>query len=429
MDRHRRGYSSSSVVAAAPRGAVVGVRHSLPTDRPTSVRDLTAPSRHPAASSVPVVPYQVDDFTHNTGRHLAGTKKHIRFSFGFAHLPSLVSSPSSSSSPCSAPSAAAAATGPACRGSEHTVELRWSGVAGKRTVTLDGRDVYFEMAPNRSVQRFEHSFPLPSAGEGGGEGTEHTLQIIGYYTVPPGTIEAERSRAVGRRKMFGTDGRFRQFDLLLDGESFHDFLRIYQLGTEECERRYGHAYEWARSHREELEGAYNGGSGRRGFGTTSNNGVGAWRRASAPPLTDEKGGGGSGRRSFDHLKPDSPNEEKKMYEAARQESLRNIRGRPAAEGADRSRSERYSAAGPRPQPTVPDFANLHAAFAMAGAGAGTGPSAGAGIATPNLSTIGEDKAGIGGGGGGGGFNNGDSLRDSLTLARSRSRGGAPPGSG
>jgi hypothetical protein len=122
------------------------------------------------------------------GKRMAATKRRIRFRFGFSDAAALK----------------AGATGPSCRGEEHEVLLVWSLTSGKRVVTMDGHEVHFSLGGKFSQNRFETSWPLG----------RHTIKIIAHAAP----------------SVFKVPG-FKQFDLLLDGLSFFDFAKLYELGT------------------------------------------------------------------------------------------------------------------------------------------------------------------------------------------------------
>ena len=133
--------------------------------------------------------YQVDWMNQAAGKHMAATKRRIRFRFGFSDAAALQ----------------AGETGSACRGEEHEVLLVWSLLSGKKVVSMDDRVVHISCEGKITQSRFETSFPLGY----------HTLKIIAH-AVPP-------SRNV--------DSGWRQFDLLLDGLSFFAFAKLYSLGS------------------------------------------------------------------------------------------------------------------------------------------------------------------------------------------------------
>jgi hypothetical protein len=132
--------------------------------------------------------YQVDCQIDSKGKYFPGTKRRIRWKFGFSHSESLQKG----------------LTGIECRGQEHEVVLVWSLTSGKQLVLADGCEVHF--ASGRLAEKFECCWTM----KGG-----HELKAIAYAALP----------------LFPTPG-FRQFDLLLDGLSYWDMPKIFQLGKE-----------------------------------------------------------------------------------------------------------------------------------------------------------------------------------------------------
>lgn len=261
------------------------------------------------------IPYQLDHTKHSTGKHISTTKRRVSFSFGFASLPAL----------------AKRATGPAARGVEYELVLFWSLCSGKRHVYLNNRLIHSSVSPNRSVQKFAYGFSLGS--------NEHDVRIVAHVACP---------------------SHGRQYDLTLDGQSFFDMLRIYELGGSKCREMYRKDMEYAESlsgdeldrwEREEREAltliaaartAPPYASWRNGDGVADDDDYGMSngrmihdRRVTAPP------GLGYGppskaaeqrRRPPHPLAPSTRMEEKAMLEAAKQRSLRDLKA-PSGGGA------------------------------------------------------------------------------------------------
>jgi len=144
-------------------------------------------SQQPKFGRNPV--YAVDVQSVQSGKRVAGTKRRVRFRFGFSNAEAL----------------AEGLTGTACRGEEHEVILVWSLTSGKRLILADGQEVHFSTGP-RTQTKFEASWTMRG---------NHTLQIIAHAAPP---LFADKTRL------------FRQFDLTIDGLSFYDFSKIYELG-------------------------------------------------------------------------------------------------------------------------------------------------------------------------------------------------------
>lgn len=140
--------------------------------------------------------YQVDWQAEAKGKRLSSTKRRVQFRFGFS----------------SAEAIQAGQMGPACRGEEHEVVLTWSLTSGKRTVTYDGKQVHYSKSKSVSDTNFGTTFPI----DGG-----HTVKLIANAVAP----------------MFASDPNFRQYDLVLDGCSFFNMPKIFELGTKTQARR------------------------------------------------------------------------------------------------------------------------------------------------------------------------------------------------
>ena len=177
-------------------------------------RHVEVPDGLSGLGTVPSVPYQIDFTSQWSGRHIAPSKLLATFKFGFANPLALLSGES----------------GPACRGSEHTVNLTWSGVSGRRKISVDGKDVHVGVSGNRAAGRFETSFPLRNnVANTDGRSPDHQVHLVAYYA----PLAGEKALAKSRGK------KFRQFDLTVDGQSCHDMLKIFELGGD----------EWGAAHR------------------------------------------------------------------------------------------------------------------------------------------------------------------------------------
>ena len=138
--------------------------------------------------------YQVDWKNAASGKRVSATKRRIHWRFGFSDAESI----------------SRGMTGTSCRGEEHEVSIVWSLTSGKRLVVADGQEVHFSFG-KRTDAKFETSWTM----SGG-----HTIKIIAHAAPP----------------LLKTPG-FRQFDLQLDGCSFFDMPKIYQLGTNQSTLR------------------------------------------------------------------------------------------------------------------------------------------------------------------------------------------------
>jgi len=116
----------------------------------------------------------------NAGRRLALTKRRVRWRFGYPSLPSLESGK----------------TGTDCRGEEHEVSLVWSLTSGKKSVVFDNVEVHSSES-RQSVFEFSWS-----------RDNQHVYKIV--------------ANAAG--------GGQRQYDLYVDGQSYFDMPKVYELG-------------------------------------------------------------------------------------------------------------------------------------------------------------------------------------------------------
>ena len=130
--------------------------------------------------------YQVDCIKKSSGKQIAKTKRHICWKFGFADEGAL-------SSGCQ---------GSQCRGREHEINFIWSIASGKRSIVFDGETVHFSVRPRD--KKFQYSWTIQSG---------HVVTIVAY-ALPAFRAKPHR----------------RQFDLVLDGTSFYDFPKIFELG-------------------------------------------------------------------------------------------------------------------------------------------------------------------------------------------------------
>jgi hypothetical protein len=152
-------------------------------------RSPTMNSQSPSKYDMRLNPvYQVDWQNAASGKRLSATKRRVVWRFGFSNAEAITQG----------------LTGMNCRGEEHEISVVWSLTSGKRLVTADGQEVHFSFG-KRTDTKFETSWTM----SGG-----HILKVINHATPP----------------LLQTPG-FRQFDLLLDGCSFFDMPKIYELGT------------------------------------------------------------------------------------------------------------------------------------------------------------------------------------------------------
>jgi len=133
--------------------------------------------------------YAVDWMNQASGKRVSATKRRVRFRFGFSDSEAIQ----------------AGETGPACRGEEHEVILVWSLTSGKKLVTMDGEEIHFSCGGKLTENNFETTWTMAGG---------HIVKLIAHAAPP----------------LFPTPG-FKQYDLLLDGCSYFNFAKIFELGT------------------------------------------------------------------------------------------------------------------------------------------------------------------------------------------------------
>ena len=183
-------------------------------------------------------------------------------------------------------------TGTACRGEEHDVTVVWSITSGKRQITMDGKEVHYSASRGGLLD-----FSWSVRGN-------HVIKVIAHASPP----------------LSATPG-FRQYDLFVDGQSFFNMPKVYELGI-------------------------------RGGPTSPSVGP---RYAGAPDYAITGGGGGPGgyrnydlpRGSYVSAAPRSASQEEEDLKRAIAESLeesrRHLSGKPMIEHGG----------GPAPEPEPP----------------------------------------------------------------------------
>jgi hypothetical protein len=140
-------------------------------------------------------PYQVDFSVKNTSKTFGFSKKRVSFKFGIANNEAIEQG----------------LTGAHCRGSEHEVIFTWSLNSGKRQILADGKDVHYsESGLNgwTTDQVFQHHF-LMRVPNLGGPLRCHLITQPANRDVPS----------------------IQPFDLRVNGISFFNFAKIYELGS------------------------------------------------------------------------------------------------------------------------------------------------------------------------------------------------------
>ena len=145
-----------------------------------------------------VIPYQIEFASNMTGRHIGFTKRRIRFKFGFAHIASVLEGKG----------------GPECRGIEMEVQLVWSVTGGKFAVFFNLQQMH--QSTNKGMtSKVDHTFVVPEGVFPGG----HLIHISG--------------------QQMGSSQEGHKFNLKFNGQSFFDFLKLYELGSPAMHNRYG----------------------------------------------------------------------------------------------------------------------------------------------------------------------------------------------
>lgn len=153
--------------------------------------------RNPHASKYDLAinpPYMINYRAKRCGKTITASKRRVTFQFGFSSADAIRQGKIEADA----------------RGEEHEIVLVWSHITGKRQLFMDGSEFHASKAA-RGNTKFEHSWGIPG---------NHVLKIVANGAPPlSASCTAEGSR------------QFRQFDLELDGMSYFDFAKIYELGT------------------------------------------------------------------------------------------------------------------------------------------------------------------------------------------------------
>lgn len=88
-----------------------------------------------------------------------------------------------------------------CRGEEHDVNLIWSITSGKKMIMSNGQQIYTGLNKSRIFEYAWHNK----------NGTH--LRILAHSTVPMGSAQGTR-----------------QYDLFIDGKSFFNMPKVYEIG-------------------------------------------------------------------------------------------------------------------------------------------------------------------------------------------------------
>jgi hypothetical protein len=206
-------------------------------------------------------PYQVDFSMKNASKTFGFSKKRVSFKFGVASEQAM----------------SQGVTGAHCRGSEHEIIFVWSLNSGKRQILADGKDIHYSESGQNgwtSDQVFQHHFQL----------------VIPNFNIP---LRCHLITQPANRDM----PNVRPFDLRVNGISYFQMSKIFQLGTAAM--------------------------------------------ISRPLRGGKNGGGNSGGRSSNHHHhhnqdpeedPYCTTDERRAIAAAKLESLRDVRGQEQRSG-------------------------------------------------------------------------------------------------
>ena len=140
-------------------------------------------------------PYQIDYSVKNTSKTFGFSKKKVTFKFGVANGEALANG----------------MTGANCRGSEHEVIFTWSLNTGKRQILADGKDVHYsETGQNgwTADQVFQHQFSIRVPGL--------AAPLRAHLITQPANRDVPQ---------------IKPFDLRINGLSYFNMCKIYELGT------------------------------------------------------------------------------------------------------------------------------------------------------------------------------------------------------
>lgn len=146
-------------------------------------------------SGTTFTPYQVDYALKNASKTFGFSKKRISFKFGVASEQAMEQG----------------LTGASCRGSEHEIIFVWSLNNGKRQILADGKDVHFSESGQNgwtTDQVFQHHFQL----------------VIPNFNT---ALRCHLITQPANRDM----PNVRPFDLRVNGISYFQMSKIFQLGT------------------------------------------------------------------------------------------------------------------------------------------------------------------------------------------------------
>lgn len=225
---------------------------------------MTTNGGHQLPNKVFPVPYQVDFTVEAKGRHLDSTKRKLIWKFGFADPPAVFpqlhdaneniigdnSNTNNNTDGSIVPYSENTKKGVECRGREHEIMLTWSLITSKVHIYVDSREIYRhepikdDIKLNPWSSQFHRGFDLPNPEFNG----KHRIDIRCYARTPMGA----KNMVVD-----ANGGRFRQYDLTVDGLSYFSFPAMFELGTD---RMWAKVSRWGLDRTEsQEEESYRGG--------------------------------------------------------------------------------------------------------------------------------------------------------------------------
>jgi len=132
--------------------------------------------------------YAIDFSAQAAGKRIATTKRRIRWRWGYTNQEGLD----------------AGLVGTECRGEEHDVILVWSVTSGKRQILMDGKEVHFSASRSNIID-----FSWTTKGN-------HVMKLTAHASPPMSASQI--------------NSNFRQYDLLVDGQSYFAMPKVFELG-------------------------------------------------------------------------------------------------------------------------------------------------------------------------------------------------------
>jgi len=139
-------------------------------------------------------PYQIQFHVQHQGKNIQGSKRVIHIRFGFANNTTI----------------SQGMTGVDCRGEEHDIVVLWSITGGKRSISMNGKEIQYEVGKRSNANR--RADILEAAWRLGG----HVYQLK-FYAYKPSAGEKRNPK-------------WKQYSLFIDGRSYFDLPQIFDLG-------------------------------------------------------------------------------------------------------------------------------------------------------------------------------------------------------